>query len=685
MTQQATHVRGKNSSRPTDPRTGRSAMLRAAVIAAAAGVAVVGGVAQGDEPFDVNAVRPAGRGGRTVVLPEPVAPVGREGSRPGEYSVSRFALIYKFENENHPDGDDIARAAMVTLAMRGGIMVAPSETTGKPFAVSVGDLMDGVGSYYTAPAINEIAKAIVEAFNRAGLVGVFVQPHPSDVDARTGVDLRKGERSDLRLIVWTGQVASVRSLALGERFEKDIAKDGSLRTDNPNRVHVRIREESPVTPGGLVNKNAIDEYVLKLNRHPGRRVDVAVAPGAEPGDVTVDYLINESKQWALFAQGSNTGTKNTSEWRERLGFVHNQLTGRDDILSIDYVTAGFDNSHAFVGSYERPVWQDVRARVYGSYSEYDASDVGLAGETFSGKNYGAGAELAWNFWQKKDQFLDLVGGVRYSNVEVTNTVFAQEGKTGFLIPSIGVRYERLTDDASTRAGLSFEGNLPDLAGTDEAELPALGRLNSNDDWTLVRYNFDHSFYIEPWLVRNGYPSIRGYKMSTLAHELSFSLRGQYAFDYRLVPGEQEVAGGLYSVRGYPQSVIVGDSMAIGSFEYRFHLPRMFPVSAPGMVGSRKVGMMGDSFAWAPSQPFGRADWDLILRSFVDVAKSEVSNRSGSEKDRWLAGAGIGAELQFGRNVSARADLGWALVEVDDAANPVDLGNVEAHFQFTVLY
>ena len=61
----------------------------------------------------------------------------------------------------------------------------------------------------------------------------------------------------------------------------------------------------------------------------------------EESGVELQYLINESRPWRVFGQVSNTGTEQTDEWREHFGFVHHQFTGNDDVLSIDYMTAGF--------------------------------------------------------------------------------------------------------------------------------------------------------------------------------------------------------------------------------------------------------------------------------------------------------------------------------------------------------
>lgn len=70
----------------------------------------------------------------------------------------------------------------------------------------------------------------------------------------------------------------------------------------------------------------------RLNRHPGR-VDPVVTPGSGPGLVGIDYIVNEVKPWLILGEVSNTGTEETDEWRYRIGFLHTQLTGADDICS----------------------------------------------------------------------------------------------------------------------------------------------------------------------------------------------------------------------------------------------------------------------------------------------------------------------------------------------------------------
>jgi len=558
--------------------------------------------------------------------------------------------------------------------------------------VTLGDVADPAGGMFYRSAINQLCDSIVKTLAADGVAGVFVQIHPEDIDETTGDDLREG-RKDLRLVIWTGVVAGIQTIASGDRLESRLAS-GELSRVNPNDpVHKRIYDGSPLTAGSLLHKDDLDEYLFRLNRHPGRRVDVAVAPGEKPGEVMVDYLVAESRPWSVYAQISNTGTKATNTWRERFGFVHNQLTERDDILRLDYVTGGFSEAHSVAVNYEFPLISDtLRARVYGTFSTFDAADVGLNDESFSGTTWAGGAELSQLLYQRRELFIDGLIGVRASNVHIENTVTNTDGTENFVMPYIGARLDRTTESTSIFGTVTFEYQVPELAGTDEEEVIKLGRLDADIEWPMLKFSLDTSMYLEPLFNPAGYAGTSGRGPLTLAHEFAASVRGQYAFGQRVIANEEEVAGGFYSVRGYPESAVAGDSVIIGSLEYRFHLPRILPISDSGKwrwwgeppEASRSLGWFGDDFRVAPQQAFGRPDWDLIFRAFIDGAIVRSSQpRPAGEDNNTLLSTGVGVEYQFKRNVSARLDLGVPLDETKDGVTSP--GDTRLHFSLTLLY
>jgi hemolysin activation/secretion protein len=144
-----------------------------------------------------------------------------------------------------------------------------------------------------------------------------------------------------------------------------------------------------------------------------------------------------------------------------------------------------------------------------------------------------------------------------------------------------------------------------------------------------------------------------------------------------------VIGGLFSVRGYPQSAAVGDTVVIASAEYRFHLPRSLPVSGQPL----KLPRVG-RFRVAPQQVYGRPDWDLILRGFVDGGYTirNPSSLAPLESNETLFSAGIGLELRIRHNLTIRVDWARALSSLSSSASePVSKGNNEFHFLFSLVY
>jgi hemolysin activation/secretion protein len=147
----------------------------------------------------------------------------------------------------------------------------------------------------------------------------------------------------------------------------------------------------------------------------------------------------------------------------------------------------------------------------------------------------------------------------------------------------------------------------------------------------------------------------------------------------MFPQAEEVAGGFYSVRGYPESIVAGDSVVIASLEYRFHLPRVFAVQPDP---SQTPFLWDKSFRFAPAQTYGKPDWDLIPRAFVDAAHVINNDRTSFENNSTLVGTGVGLELQYKQHFNIRLDWGVALNDVEDE---VRSGDSRLHFSATLLY
>ena len=148
--------------------------------------------------------------------------------------------------------------------------------------------------------------------------------------------------------------------------------------------------------------------------------------------------------------------------------------------------------------------------------------------------------------------------------------------------------------------------------------------------------------------------------------------------------EDVAVGGFYTVRGYPESIMAGDSVFVINTEYRLHIPRLFPMQPDP---SKTPFLWDKSFRASPQQAYGRPDWDLITRVFLDVGRVLYSDAQSFERNGTLVGTGVGLELQYKQNFNVRVDWGIALnaLQNPDPTQQVSEGSNRFHISATILY
>lgn len=595
------------------------------------------------------------------------------------YPVEDLVYVYPFAHDDLPDLeliDDIV--VLLCWAQDGWVAVVENEPV---IAVRLGDIgANGAeGIYGSALAtINQGIRDHLES--EYGLIGHLVTPDATEVAYQTDrQDLREAGDTELTIMVWRAVIGDVRTVAHGDRLAEKVDADDD--TSNVNRSeHIRLKDRFQVESGDLLTREAIDDEIHRLNRHPGRRVDAAIAPSAEPGQVIVDYLITEPRPWNAYIQTGNTGSESTDEWQQRFGYVNRQLIGRDDVLQLDFVTTAFDETNVFLGSYTFDVGPKSRLKLFGRWNEYTARDVGLGFENFKGDGYELGAELAINVWQDGAKFVDFIAGVRFEHIHVENRLFLIEGEDDFLLPYVGVRYQKRTPVHSAFGQLTVESNWGSVVGSSKGEVQALGRFGADDDFTILKAQLSHSFFLEPILNPTGFRGEQGPDGMTLAHEIALNFRGQYSFNSRLVPNFEYVTGGFHSVRGYPESAAVGDDGIMGSVEYRFHLGRSLPASSDAGT------LFGQPFRSARSRPYGSADWDVIFKGFLDAAFVSPNDAPFFENSETLVGIGVGIETRLKQNLTLRLDYGMAFTNIGEGlSQTTNVGDTRLHFSAQLVF
>ena len=463
-------------------------------------------------------------------------------------------------------------------------------------------------------------------------------------------------------------------------FDKIEAFDGTQDTDITDDADATastktILKSSPIQVGGvepaLLRVSELNDYLSKLNRFPGRQVTTAISAGENPGTLLLDYLVDE-QTFNVYAQVSNTGTASTSEWIERFGIFATQLSGNDDILSIEGVTDSFKDTTRSVNAYYDSVLGDKtdwRYRITGSWGDYTAADVGFFSQEFTGRTQAAQLDLIWNCYQDGDFFVDLDLGVRYWNTKARSKLWGftlSDGESDFVTPTLSISAYDLQPESMFQGtiGASYTS-----ADGDESQLNQLGRLNTDENWWTIFGSGQTSFFFDSLIN----PLVADMQIKPLVNELTLRGQGQYAFGSRLTPTAMSTMGGYYTVRGYPQSAVSGDSSVQGTVEYRLHLSRTFA------SGPDDAQWGEDSFRWTRNPNTG-ADGDLGLAflAFFDVGSVWQSEPySYEQKTTTLMGAGIGVELSILDNFSFTFNYGWALKDLEAAE--VERGDTQMYF------
>jgi hypothetical protein len=647
---------------------------------------------------------------------------------PTLFPVSRLELVYAESHPDHPSLEALLPIEVELTPIAGG----PDETesAGSRFTVARdGEStqrveIGGPGSspvLLDASALARLLRTLVGSLHDLGLYGIDVRPAARDIDLETEMDLREAGRDALEIVVRVGRIQSVRSIAVGERIR------GEWKIDH--ELHETLRAESPLQPAGqatrdstdLLNRRALEDYLYRLNRHSGRRVEAALSPAEEPGGVVLDYRVFEARPWFVYGQVSNTGTRRTSIWQTRVGAVHRQLTNRDDVLSFEYMNGGADVNGAraayqapFFRS-KRPDWMHsrkgdpawinwlprekipwwgvdrLRWEVDASWGRFEADRTtsplfNFVNDAVISSQIQAGTRMIYEAWQYRDFFVDVWAGLRVRHYEVKNKIVRTIGEQVFVYPRAGIHAERINAISNLNLDFSVEGQVREGSRTERNQM---GRVDVDAVYGSLHYDLGYSTYLEPLLFPKSFLDPKSRLSSTLAHEVAFGSRGQYIFDdKRIIPQASQVVGGAYSVRGFRQSQAVGDSVFIASAEYRFHVPRLLPVRREPL----NLPLLGD-FRAAPQQVYGRPDWDLTLRAFVDVGRAirNANNASGVlrtddfEDDETLVGAGFGAELQFRSNLRARVDWATPLTSSSENRSGSFGEKSELHVLFSVLY
>ncbi|WP_374438274.1 ShlB/FhaC/HecB family hemolysin secretion/activation protein [Inhella sp.] len=329
----------------------------------------------------------------------------------------------------------------------------------------------------------------------------------------------------------------------------------------PAVQHEAVRARLPALQIGRTPEvRRLDAQIQLANENPAHQTQVLLQPGVQPGQVEAVLTVQQQPPSRWHARLDNSGGERTGRWRAALGWQHANFAGGDRVLSTEFQTAPEEPSavKVFSAGLRQPFYASLLALdAYGAWSDVDGgtSQTAAGDLAFSGRGRVMGLRLS--------RYLERAGNVdQRLQVALEQRHYLNDCSIAGLPPGAcgaagaSVRLQPLSLGYTAQAverirwGLhaSLQTNLA-LGGGDssQAAFEAI-RPDAKRRYSLLRFGSSLGLPLDDW------------------GSLELQLNGQLSPD-ALVPAEAFGLGGQFSVRGYEERELNGDSGLQASLEW----------------------------------------------------------------------------------------------------------------------
>ena len=450
-------------------------------------------------------------------------------------------------------------------------------------------------------------------------------------------------------------------------FQIAEAKIGRVIVEgNRNFSEANVRASVPaLTPGQPPNINQIARNLRVANESPSKQTTVLLRSGQDEGTVDAVLRVVDEKPTKFSVTVDNTGNAQTGILRVGLGYQHGNINGGDEVWTMQYVYAPYDDHLDDHGQPDRLalvpngnvniVGFGYRVPLYGlgdsidfsaGYSNVNSGTVqGLFNIT------GAGGILGARYTHNLDRIGDYehrwqfsADWRSYQNKDITAVGDPTHTQ---LVPDVVVHpltalysgiYRQQNSETGFQAGLSSNwsgGNDGQDVNFCASRSNGIGQC-AGAHYTIWRWGFNHNRVLgADWQGR-------------------LAMNGQYSNDM-LVTGEQFGIGGMDSVRGFLEREVTNDWGYRGTAEvYTPDFGSWTEVS-----GARARGLVF-------------LDWGGVRRNSPGPAEIRKDN---------ISSTGIGFRFSHGTNFAVRAD--WAVVV--NQGGTQGSGDSRVHFSLSYVF
>lgn len=463
------------------------------------------------------------------------------------------------------------------------------------------------------------------------------------------------------------------SLRLGFlKFRVHVGDKGEV-TVKGNKWHSaeQVLDSVEWETGAGFNYNNFYEDLFSANSRSHVKVETEFKPRVDENGkriVDAEFQVEERFPAHIAWEISNSGIRESSDWRSRLSVQVLNVTQADDTLTFDWVTdmRNVEDLNALSFGYFRPIGEEWAINLYGGWSESEITDV-IPQFDLAGQGWFAGFNLNHTLWDDKESKMDISVGLLYQESQNENffggsIIPGGSRDTKLGTPRINISYSDKEFDSwggrnyiNNQLLFYREGFFATSSDLREATQNAATASNAIVD------RFQFARYQKVTSRRDGSPGF-GIYLKTDAQLSSDSLPSVL---YKSI-------GGANSVRGYHNNEAVGD----------FGLNASLEVQSP--ILSNFFGPLKRDEEYLQGHP---DDWRmhrLQAIAFTDygvVGFHDSNNNPGNTKYQSIASLGAGLRLGLTKYSQMRFDYGVQLKE-----GPRDTGTRDrVHFAFQLQY
>ena len=539
-----------------------------------------------------------------------------------KYPVSKISFRY---GQEHPALPDLGVIRETSLILR---------SSGDDVALA--DLMRGATGVIKMDDRDfyDLAEIPVHLLKDHGFEGVLAFPNPKMINPVSGQDLRVEGDHSLEIVVWCSLLDEI------------VVEGKGLLTIERERLEQRINQfvEQEALKGEPVRTGLV-EYISDMTNHPSRTSRVVLSAGSEPGKVRAVVQTKRNEKPNFSISTSNSGSESTGKWLFNFAARTDQLSGRDDQVSVGYTISNTGERHSLSGAYYIPLVNPefTTLGIGLGYSSYDASTFAVTTVDFEGDNLYLDLSLSGkpNLYLGDNLKPEMEFGLRMENVSAFNSLFGNSADATMVTPRVSLSLESTGTYRMGNTRASLFGNMSSI---DENDREALGGYDATDRYARLQISHQETFFLGKWIedTFNKAPSeYFSRQLLSIRAQLDFGLSGK-----RHLPHHQFIAGGTGSVRGYPESPVAGDSGQLLSVEYQIPF-------------------------YYFSDSYGQDDLPWTVGAFIDWARVGVNDPLFFESDQNLLGIGVGVQILLPRGLYARFDLAKPMRELKVGSSVID--------------